>query len=96
MKEVKIGIVDKEIILSATGHTSLLQVLIEKKVEINHSCGGHGTCGTCRIIVQSSPEKLPTPNEIEQEMIVERGFHSNERLSCQLYPTENLEIIIPE
>ena len=94
MKSIKISLDEKELILNATGQKSLLDFLIENKIEINHSCGGHGTCGTCRIFIQSDLKSLPSPNEIEQEMIQERGFNVQERLSCQLCPLEGLKITI--
>jgi len=61
---------------------SQLELAIDKKIDLNHSCGGYGTCGTCRVIVDNHVD-LPARNEIELEMANDRGFSPNERLACQ-------------
>jgi len=73
---------------------SLLNSLLDNKISILHSCGGNGTCGTCRIIILNGNENLSKPEEIEQTMISDRQFKSNERLSCQISPVKDLEIKI--
>lgn len=74
---------------------TLLELLLQNKIEIFHSCGGMGSCGTCRVYVESPMEELPKRNEIENEMAESRGFSDNERLSCQLKPYPNLCVRIP-
>lgn len=78
-----------------TTESSVLELAIEKGIEISHSCGGHGTCGTCRVFVEKSVDKLLPRNEIELEMAEDRGFSENERLSCQIHPVPGLVIKIP-
>ncbi|MCB0390215.1 MAG: (2Fe-2S)-binding protein [Bdellovibrionales bacterium] len=95
MDNFKVKIVPSNIYLKFCKESYLLDILQNHKIEISHSCGGMGTCGTCRVIVQSEVEKLPPRNEVEQEMAVDRGFSAEERLSCQLYVKEDLEIKIP-
>lgn len=75
----------------------LLEALQAEGVPISSSCGGNGTCGTCRVFVQfPSVEQLPPRNEIEAEMHADRNFASNERLSCQHPVTKSLSVLIPE
>lgn len=74
---------------------SILSALLRHKVEISHSCGGMGTCGTCRIIVENSVETISERNELEQEMANERGFSPAERLACQTHVFADLKIKIP-
>ena len=69
---------------------SLLELAIEHKVEIANSCGGMGTCGTCRVEIESSIVDLPARNEIEQELASDRGFKPEIRLACQLAPQAGL------
>ena len=67
-------------------------------IELNHSCGGMGTCGTCRVRILSSLESLgplEPRNEIEIEMANDRGFAENERLACQLAIVNGLKFRIP-
>jgi 2Fe-2S ferredoxin len=79
--------------VASQGET-LLDFFINAKVEISHSCGGMGTCGTCRVEVKS-PELLPEPNDIEIEMIRDRCFKVGERLSCQIQPLPNMKVVLP-
>ena len=72
---------------------SVLEALIEAGVEISHTCGGMGTCGTCRVIMHSACEQERT--DLEKEIAEDRGFSENERLCCQLEIEENLVIEIP-
>lgn len=69
---------------------SVLDLALKLKIEISHSCGGHGTCGTCRVFIDSIP--LAARNEIEAEMAADRQFADNERLSCQVEACAGLKI----
>ena len=64
--------------------SSVLEVAVAEGLEIDHTCGGHGTCGTCRVWVEVRLEKLGERNEIEKEMAEDRGFAPGERLACQI------------
>lgn len=92
--QMKLGI-KQEIIAASQGET-ILEALIRNKQVINHSCGGGGTCGTCRIVIQVNSVAWPDRNEIEYEMAADRGFHETERLACQVPATEGLYFLIPE
>lgn len=81
--------------VSFRGAHILLDLLNEHKISINQSCGGHGSCTTCRVIIQDQQVKLAARTEIEVERAEERRFKNNERLACQLEIDEDLEIIIP-
>ncbi len=72
------------------GEESLLELAIKHKVEIANSCGGMGTCGTCRVEIESSIVDLPVRNEIEQELASDRNFKPELRLACQLAPQAGL------
>ncbi len=65
------------------GHT-LLEIAVDNSVNMPNSCGGMGTCGTCRVRLTVTRGPTPERNEIETEMALERGFADDERLSCQL------------
>lgn len=75
--------------------STLLDVALSGEVDIGHSCGGMGSCGTCRVIVESDLTALSERTEVEQEMASARGFASFERLACQLIPTAGLRVRIP-
>ncbi len=74
---------------------SLLANLIENNVEINNSCGGNGTCGTCLIQVIEGLHYFSEVEELEAEIKRDRGFEENERLSCQSFIKGKVTIKIP-
>ena len=74
---------------------NLLDFLNAQKVNINQSCGGSGTCTTCRVLVNHTDSPLDEMNEIESERSIERQFKTYERLACQVEIKDNLTITIP-
>jgi 2Fe-2S ferredoxin len=70
-------------IVSASHGQTVLEAILMSKLEIPHSCGGMGTCGTCRVFVLDHSQSLSEPEELEREMAQDRGFSKAERLSCQ-------------
>lgn len=74
---------------------SLLANLIENHIEIDHSCGGNGTCGTCCVRVIEGLSNFSEIGEIEAEMKVDRKLADDERLCCQSFITGDIKIKIP-
>lgn len=74
---------------------SVLDVALREKIPLNHTCGGNGTCGTCRVFVVSGADLLPPRSDLEQEMAEDRGFGPRERLACQIEPVEGLAVEVP-
>lgn len=76
---------------------TILEALLREKIEIDHSCGGGASCGTCRVFVQAlgANSALPAPECLEQEFRTDRGFEPNERLSCQLSAAAGIWVISP-
>lgn len=84
----------EEHVLPAVAGVSILEIAVENSVEIHHSCGGMGSCGTCRIRLKAERGIAPERSEIESEMAQDRGFDVDERLSCQVVvPDEDIEWI---
>ncbi|MDD4726975.1 MAG: ASKHA domain-containing protein [Tissierellia bacterium] len=52
----------------------------EKGINIYKPCGGQGTCGKCRVIVENSISK---PNEKEVKILSKEEIGNNTRLACQ-------------
>jgi 2Fe-2S ferredoxin len=82
-------------IIAVRGET-ILEAASKNGVEIDHSCGGNGTCATCRIFVQKGIDLLEPANEIELEMAKDRGFALNERLACQTLVAADVDITLKE
>jgi 2Fe-2S ferredoxin len=78
------------------GSPSILEVAISHDVGLNHSCGGMGSCTTCRVFIKKGIEKVGQRNEVEKEHAQMRGFVTNERLACQTLAVEGLIIEIPD
>jgi 2Fe-2S ferredoxin len=78
-----------------SGAALVLDTLIDADIEISHSCGGMGTCGTCRIEVLSPLGQCQSRNEVEQEMALDRSFGEHERLACQLHAFKGLKVRVP-
>ena len=81
--------------VSFTTEGSVLEVALKNKIEISHSCGGMGSCTTCRVILESDPDLASPRTDLESEIAESRGFVDRERLSCQLEPRDGLVIRIP-
>lgn len=72
---------------------SLLSVLAGSGIFLPSACGGKGTCGTCKCIVEEGGgEILPT----ELIHISRKEQSRNIRLACQMKVKDNLKILIPE
>lgn len=77
--------------LSPVPGKSVLELAVENSVEIHHSCGNNGSCGTCRIRLRATKGCVPVRTEVEAEMATDRGFRDDERLSCQVvFPDEEI------
>ncbi len=83
-------------LINASQNQTLLEALLEAGIDIDHSCGGNGTCGTCRVHIESGFDSLPPPNEVEAELRNELPFDSHERLACQNYAHEGLIVKLRE
>ncbi len=77
-------------------HVSVLEVALSGGIPLEHSCGGMGTCTTCRVFVQSDLGRTNERTEPESEMAESRGFRPDERLACQLIPHEGLVVSLPK
>ena len=73
---------------------NLLEILLANKIGIGHSCGGNGTCTTCRVFVTKNLGMLSERTELEQERAEERDFLPEERLACQTTVYDDLSITV--
>ncbi|MBI9108618.1 MAG: 2Fe-2S iron-sulfur cluster binding domain-containing protein [Spirochaetales bacterium] len=79
--------------LTVKGGRSLLSTLMEEEIFIPSACGGRGSCGLCKLRIESGagqylPTELPWISKEEQAR--------NVRLSCQVKVKNDMEILIPE
>lgn len=74
---------------------SVLELALKHKIPIDHSCGGSGSCGTCRVRILKCQDHLEPMNFVEESMAKSRKFAPDERLSCQTEPVDGLEVLVP-
>jgi len=75
---------------------SILDLALKNKIHIDHSCGGSGSCGTCRVKVIQGGAGLAEMNFVEEAMARSRGFSVDERLACQVEPIDGLVVMVPD
>lgn len=94
-KKKSFKVLPEEKVVLASHTQTILDALISQGIEIDHSCGGFGTCGTCRVVVVAGLDQLGPRNEVEQEIATDRSFKDEERLCCQNKVVEGLIIKKP-
>ncbi|MFH2220072.1 MAG: NADH:ubiquinone reductase (Na(+)-transporting) subunit F [Pseudomonadota bacterium] len=84
---------DEEKSLKVLGGTTLLSALSANHVFLPSACGGGGSCGTCKCVVEEGGRGI-LPTELAH--LTRREKRENVRLSCQVKVKEDLKIRIPE
>ncbi|MFW9900729.1 MAG: 2Fe-2S iron-sulfur cluster-binding protein, partial [Candidatus Thorarchaeota archaeon] len=62
---------------------SLYEILSDLDVPITSICGGLGTCGKCKVLVQRGNEYLKAPTASEMKYISKEELNNGWRLACQ-------------
>ena len=78
---------------------SVLAILLDQGIKIEHSCGGVVGCSTCHIYVHTGFDTSPEAIEEEEDQLdFAPAVQDNSRLACCFVPdgSENVEIEIPE
>ncbi|RIK53884.1 MAG: ferredoxin, partial [Chloroflexi bacterium] len=85
---------------------NLLEAARRLGVEIESICGGHQTCGKCKVLVEegefakyglhSNAGHLSPPEAREHDYAAQHGFAAGARLSCACQVTGDLVIRVPE
>lgn len=80
-----------------TGHEgqvgSLLTLLLEAGVEIDHTCGGVVACSTCHVYVERGGDSAPEPIEEEEDMLdFAPSLRESSRLACQCVPDGSVDV----
>lgn len=72
--------------------SKLLYALAEQKIYLPSACGGGGTCGQCRVIVNSGGGDIL---DTERAKLSAKQIHEHYRLSCQLAVKRDMAIELP-
>jgi len=91
--EAVINVNDGSKKLDVTGGANMLVTLAENQIFIPSACGGRGSCGECKVKVESDiGPHLPT----EIPYLTREQIDDNVRLSCQVKIKGDVDIQIPE
>jgi uncharacterized 2Fe-2S/4Fe-4S cluster protein (DUF4445 family) len=63
---------------------SIYDALSQAGVRINSLCGGKGTCGKCRVLIQKGAQLLREPSNSELEKLSNNDIEKGWRLACQV------------
>jgi len=63
---------------------NLLGIAQINNLYLPHECGGHGDCGTCRVVILEGLDELAPRTLDERDYCKRHPLKKNERLSCQL------------
>lgn len=89
---IKINQDDKHSLVTSSG-SKLLQTLATNNIFLSSACGGGGTCGQCKCIVDSGGGvALPVEEGFFNLAELKQGW----RLSCQTPVKQNMEIQVPD
>lgn len=83
---------EAEIIFVKPNET-LMSALIREGYHVNAYCGGKGRCGKCKIQILSGDVFI---TEEDKKTFTEEELKDGWRLSCFVYPTEDLEILFEQ
>ncbi|MGC4039052.1 MAG: 2Fe-2S iron-sulfur cluster-binding protein [Chitinophagaceae bacterium] len=90
---------DPVIIQDVAPGATLLEVIIDNKIPLNHECGGICNCATCHIYIEKGNGHLEEMFRREKDFLQKAsGVKNNSRLACQclLLPGHGkIEITIP-
>ncbi|NVM37955.1 MAG: DUF4445 domain-containing protein [Candidatus Lokiarchaeota archaeon] len=79
--------ISRRVYFSSDG--SLYEILSDLDVQIRSICGGLGTCGKCKLLVQKGKEFLTTPTKTEKSFLTEVELRNGWRLACQTKLNKN-------
>ena len=84
-------VINDELTLKVPAGTKLMWALVEHGIHVPSACGGQGTCGQCRLIVEGAGPVLPTEKGKLSSRLLKEGW----RLSCQIPVKRPLKVKVP-
>jgi len=66
-----------------TEDETFYELLINSGIRVRSLCGGKGTCGKCKILVQEGNNFLNPPTNSEMKYLTQSEIRENWRLACQ-------------
>ena len=75
---------------------NLLDVARGLGVEVESVCGGKGTCGKCRVRIESTTDSVSAPTETESRLVTAGAVAAGMRLACQTLVATDVQVFVPE
>ncbi len=72
--------------------TAIIEAAGQVGITLNTPCGGQGTCGKCKVIVQ---DDAPPPCATAKKLLQPEEIDAGMRLACQLHVDRNMAVTIP-
>jgi len=84
------------------------QLLVDSGIRVRSLCGGFGSCGKCKVLVQQGNEYLIPPTDSEKNFLSKEEIRENFRLACQCkiaekqinliesYPQPQIRVFLPQ
>jgi uncharacterized 2Fe-2S/4Fe-4S cluster protein (DUF4445 family) len=66
-----------------TSDISVYDLLSELSIPIRSICGGAGTCGKCKLLIQKGKDYLTPPSKVEKSFVDQEQLKEGWRLACQ-------------
>ena len=74
---------------------SLLAILLEAGIEVDHTCGGVCACSTCHIYVEEGAETAPEATDEEEDQLdFAPALRPGSRLACQCVPDGSRDVVV--
>jgi len=74
-----------------TENETLYELLVNSGIHVRSLCGGKGTCGKCKILIQEGMNFLNPPTNSEMKHLTQSEIRENWRMACQCR-VENTQI----
>lgn len=75
---------------------TLLAAARDLGVELESACGGKGTCGKCRVRIESDPAGVSPVTSVEEHKLGPELITTGLRLACQTQIVGDVKVFVPE
>lgn len=87
---------------------TIYQLLVNSGIRVRSLCGGLGTCGKCKLLIQQGNQYLNPPTDSEKILLTTEEISKNFRLACQCniaedqlelitkYPQPQIRVFLPQ
>lgn len=74
---------DRDLSFEVPAGSSILEIAMENRVPIYHTCGGNCSCSTCRVLILKGAENLSDMESSEAQVLDAFDLVAPCRLGCQ-------------